>query len=557
MLGKKKIVAYLMAFAMILSVAVPVNPQAMAATTTTPNIRLNKTELYLVVGQSYKMKVRGTTKKVTWKINKKKIATISKAGKVKAKKVGKATITATVSKKKYKCKLRVTAYATPIVTKEPVKVEPTVAPATPAPTAVPTPVPTDEHYATDVQIQNVSGQAIGTFNTYLTYIAIPDDKNATYGNCTSMQGMCMDVDGNKAYTIKISGSNDSAVIYCTDMNTRTSSLVTNADTGGTRFTSLCHANDMEIVTIGGEKYIYIVTKNDEDDDACQMEIYHFLDTTTVQKYKQCYINLKNESGQDVPLTVAGVALFDFDKDGNPILWFKKGKKIYIQNSMIENPDGTRTYNIVQQYVDNGQGLVSEIELADGKGYSAQGMCYGRGKLYIPFSEKVNDAASNRSIILVYDVKYNGSVIESVTKNSQIVMDITDSDQKLFEIESCAMDNNGRLYFNANRASSEDMIAFIENYNAEMPVVTPVPTATPVVSGPGVEGTATPEVSTMPGVTGAPQDTESTTVPTTPEPSTPPVTDSGNEDVSVSAKPEDVQKEETPVPTGSPEVEAVG
>ena len=91
----------------------------------------------------------------------------------------------------------------------------------------------------------------------------------------------------------------------------------------------------------------------------------------------------------------------------------------------------------------------------------------------------------------------------------------------------------------------------------MPVVTPVPTATPVVSGPGVEGTATPEVSTMPGVTGAPQDTESTTVPTTPEPSTPPVTDSGNEDVSVSAKPEDVQKEETPVPTGSPEVEAVG
>ena len=88
MLGKKKIVAYLMAFAMILSVAVPVNPQAMAATTTTPNIRLNKTELYLVVGQSYKMKVRGTTKKVTWKINKKKIATISKAGKVKAKKVG-------------------------------------------------------------------------------------------------------------------------------------------------------------------------------------------------------------------------------------------------------------------------------------------------------------------------------------------------------------------------------------------------------------------------------------------------------------------------------------
>lgn len=58
-------------------------------------------------GQTYTIKVSGTKKKVKWSSSNKKVATVSSKGKVKAKKVGKATITASFGKKKLKCKITV------------------------------------------------------------------------------------------------------------------------------------------------------------------------------------------------------------------------------------------------------------------------------------------------------------------------------------------------------------------------------------------------------------------------------------------------------------------
>jgi len=68
----------------------------------------NKT-LKLKKGVSFQLKLKGTKKKPVWKSSNKKIATVSKNGKVKAKKAGKAVISAKIGKKKYKCKLRVYA----------------------------------------------------------------------------------------------------------------------------------------------------------------------------------------------------------------------------------------------------------------------------------------------------------------------------------------------------------------------------------------------------------------------------------------------------------------
>ncbi len=70
-------------------------------------VKISKKKLVLTVGQSAKLTVKGTKKKVTWKTSNKKIATISKKGVVTAKKAGKAIITAKVSKKKYKCTVTV------------------------------------------------------------------------------------------------------------------------------------------------------------------------------------------------------------------------------------------------------------------------------------------------------------------------------------------------------------------------------------------------------------------------------------------------------------------
>ena len=74
-------------------------------------IGLNKTKLTLVVGKTYTLKTKGTSKKATWKTSKKSIAAISAkknaSVKITAKKVGTSTITATINKKKYNCKVTV------------------------------------------------------------------------------------------------------------------------------------------------------------------------------------------------------------------------------------------------------------------------------------------------------------------------------------------------------------------------------------------------------------------------------------------------------------------
>ena len=71
-------------------------------------IKLNKSSLTLTVGSTSSLKVKGAkAKKVKWSSNKKSIATVTSAGKVRAKATGNATITAKVSKKKLRCKVNV------------------------------------------------------------------------------------------------------------------------------------------------------------------------------------------------------------------------------------------------------------------------------------------------------------------------------------------------------------------------------------------------------------------------------------------------------------------
>ena len=70
-------------------------------------MKLNKKKVTLKVGKSVTLKVKGTKKKVTWKSSNTKVVTVSKKGKIKAKKKGTATIYAKVANKKLKCKVTV------------------------------------------------------------------------------------------------------------------------------------------------------------------------------------------------------------------------------------------------------------------------------------------------------------------------------------------------------------------------------------------------------------------------------------------------------------------
>ena len=122
----KKILAFLLALVLTVTLA-PVS-QASAA----PKMKLSKARATVYVGKTIKLKVKNnkTKKKVKWKSTNKKVATVNKKGKVRAKKAGKATIIAKIGNKKLKCKITVKNRKTTVpTTTKAATVAPTKAPA--------------------------------------------------------------------------------------------------------------------------------------------------------------------------------------------------------------------------------------------------------------------------------------------------------------------------------------------------------------------------------------------------------------------------------------------
>lgn len=75
------------------------------------SVKINANKKTLKVGDTYKLKIKGTTQKVKWSTSNKKIATVSSNGNVTAKKKGTVIITAQIGKSKYKCNITVIAGA--------------------------------------------------------------------------------------------------------------------------------------------------------------------------------------------------------------------------------------------------------------------------------------------------------------------------------------------------------------------------------------------------------------------------------------------------------------
>ncbi len=88
-----------------ISMNVPADSAVIADAAT--KIKLNKTKLTLHVGyayeETYHLKITGTNKKAKWSTSNKNIAAVSQKGKVTAKRIGKAVITAKVNNKELKC----------------------------------------------------------------------------------------------------------------------------------------------------------------------------------------------------------------------------------------------------------------------------------------------------------------------------------------------------------------------------------------------------------------------------------------------------------------------
>ena len=104
----KKILAIAFAAALVFGQVSALQTETYAATKASKS--LNQTKVTLRVGQSRQLKVSGVkASKIKWSTSKKSVVTVSSSGKIKAKKVGKATITAKFSGKTLKCRVTVKA----------------------------------------------------------------------------------------------------------------------------------------------------------------------------------------------------------------------------------------------------------------------------------------------------------------------------------------------------------------------------------------------------------------------------------------------------------------
>ena len=96
----KRYLVLVLIFAMGISI-LPMNASA------AKKPRLSKTKVTMQVGKTVQLKVKNNKKKVKWSSSNKKVAAVSKKGKVKAINSGNAKITAKISKKKLVCRVKV------------------------------------------------------------------------------------------------------------------------------------------------------------------------------------------------------------------------------------------------------------------------------------------------------------------------------------------------------------------------------------------------------------------------------------------------------------------
>lgn len=168
----KRIAALCLTFALVFSL----NGLTSYAAAKSSSIKISSKKLVLTVGKSKKLTITGAKNaKITWKSSNKKVATVSKNGKVNAMKKGTAKITATVKvktkKNPVKLTCKVTVKAKPEENKTPTQTA-SPEPATPIPTTPePSVNPNDEYYipATDsYQTYAPSAKDVSMNNPLLT-----------------------------------------------------------------------------------------------------------------------------------------------------------------------------------------------------------------------------------------------------------------------------------------------------------------------------------------------------------------------------------------------------
>lgn len=223
--------------------------------------RISKSSISIIVGKTYKLSVKGVKKKAKWSTSNKKIASVTKTGVVKGKKVGNAKIKAKVGKKTYTCKVKVTTKAatsakttSAAVTKTtatPVPTQAANSTATVKPTQTPTPTPVGLSIADE---EKALKEIITTQNK--NGAKMPTDVNNTF----YMRSIDGHLKGLIISTMGLSGSLDLSkfamldAVYCDDnkltsINVSANTELTILSCGGNQLTTLNVAANTKLTSL--------------------------------------------------------------------------------------------------------------------------------------------------------------------------------------------------------------------------------------------------------------------------------------------------------------------
>ena len=265
---------------------------------------------------------------------------------------------------------------------------------------------------------------------YNSYNGIALIKNR--GKCSSMQGMA--VGSTYIYTVKIKTDNTKAFISKTNKNTGETTVLTETATGSTYINYLGHANDMDVCSLDGKSNLFIATMETGKYSLVRMQV----SGSKITKKGNYTLKLNGEK-----TSVSGVSILS--KSGTKVkLLLKKGCTFY--TATVDTAKSSGTVKLTKAFKINVSDVTVNGKSMDLSSWVHQGYGYEAGKIYVPLTGP--DGKKNVSIIAVYDIDGATGTIKADPNLSFRITSKSYAD--LFEIESCGISSDGKLYFNTNR-----------------------------------------------------------------------------------------------------------
>lgn len=257
-------------------------------------------------------------------------------------------------------------------------------------------------------------------------------------SCYSTQGFT--VGGKYLYSAQAGSDDVYTVVHRVHKETGEHVLMKDGATGLTYFDTLNHANDMDYAKIDGVEYLFVL-------GAYRILVYR-IDGDTL--YHHATYNLYAHGNAFAP---AGMTVKEITD--THITFLFKWQTTISTASVARDVKNTDLHVSILFYAEY-NAVPLDGETKDLSGFSNQGFFYEDGYLFSVLAGASKTETIDRSVILGYHIE-NVASYSSVYPQEDLVFYIVSEDYPgLFEIESCAIGDDGRLYFNTNgRVSASD------------------------------------------------------------------------------------------------------